>query len=148
LRKQGIVRGIVYSSGRPLVSDWIYEEERARLFLLQYAGGGTDYPFDVLKASARDRSDAVRVIISDSDFLSNVRGEGAMEALRFAIDKSRLVVAFLAIDGKWAQETLAPVLASPKFRLVTVKSLADFGAAAASLADALFGPGSPGSTRR
>jgi len=90
-----------------------------------------------------DNGDAVRVIISDSDFLSNVRGQGAMEALRFAIDKSALVVAFLAIDGKWAQEALAPVLASPKFRLVTVKSLADFGAAAAALADALFGPGSP-----
>jgi hypothetical protein len=140
LRKQGIVRGIVYSSGKPLVSDWMYDEERARLFLLQYAGGGTDYPFDVLKASARDRSDVVRVIISDSDFLANVQGQGAMDALRFAVDKSRLVVAFLAIDPKWATQVLAPVVGSPRFRLVPVSSLNDFGRAAASLADALFGP--------
>jgi hypothetical protein len=139
LRKQGVVRGIVYSSGKPLVSDWMYDEERARLFLLHYAGGGTDFPFDVLKASARDRSDVVRVVVSDSDFLSNVRGPGAMEALRFAVDKSRLVVAFLAIDPKWAREVLAPVLASPRFRLVPVASLADFGRAAADLARALFG---------
>ena len=140
LRKQGVVRGIVYSSGTPLVSDWMYDEERARLFLLQYAGGGTDYPFNVLKASARDRSDVVRVIISDSDFLANVQGPGAMDALRFAVDKSRLVVAFLAIEVKWARQTLAPVVASPKFRLVPVASLNDFGRAAADLADALFGP--------
>ena len=140
LRKQGVVRGVVYSSGRPLVSDWMYDEERARLFLLQYAGGGTDYPFDVLKASARDRADVVRVIISDSDFLANVQGQGAMDALRFAVDKSRLVVAFLAIDVEWARKTLAPVLGAPRFRLVPVGSLNDFARAAAGLADALFGP--------
>ena len=140
LRKQGVVRGVVYSSGRPLVSDWMYDEERARLFLLQYAGGGTDYPFNVLKASARDRPDVVRVIISDSDFLANVQGPGAMDALRFAVDKSRLVVAFLAIDVEWARKTLAPVLGAPRFRLVPVGSLNDFARAAAGLADALFGP--------
>jgi hypothetical protein len=139
LRKQGVVRGIVYSSGTPLVSDWMYDEERARLFLLHYAGGGTDYPFGVLKASARDRDDVVRVIISDSDFLANVQGPGAMDALRFAVDKSKLVVAFLAIDPKWAEKGLAPVLGSPKFRLVPVASMNDFARAAASLAEALFG---------
>jgi hypothetical protein len=146
LRKQGIVRGIVYSSGTPLVSDWMYDEERARLFLLHYAGGGTDYPFEVLKASARDRSDVVRVIISDSDFLFNVQGPGAMEALRFATDKSRLLVAFLATDTASAQKVLGPVLGSPRFRFVPVKSFADFGRAAASLADALFGPAAAGGT--
>jgi hypothetical protein len=139
LRKQGVVRAVVYSSGPPLVSDWMYDEERARLFLLQYAGGGTEYPFRVLQASARDRSDVVRVIVSDSDFLSNVQGKGAMDALRFAVDKSTLVVAFLAIDRKWGEETLAPVLRAPKFRLVPVSSLNDFGRAAADLARALFG---------
>jgi uncharacterized protein (DUF58 family) len=139
LRKQGVVRGIVYSSGKPRVSEWMYDEDVARMFLLQYAGGGTDYPFDVLKASARDRSDVVRVIVSDSDFLSNVRGKGAMEALRFAVDKSKLVVAFLAIGQQRAGKALGPVLGSPKFRLVPVPSLRDFARAAALLADALFG---------
>jgi hypothetical protein len=141
LRKLGVVRGIVYSSGSPLVSDWMYDEERARLFLLQHAGGGTDYPFHVLKASARDRSDVVRVIISDSDFLANLQMPGAMDALRFAVDKSKLVVAFLAVDPNWAQPVLAPVLGSPRFRLVPVVSMSDFGRAASDLARALFGPG-------
>ena len=134
------MRGIVYSSGKPLVSDWMYDEERARRFLLHYAGGGTDYPFEVLKASARERSDVVRVIVSDSDFLYNVRGEGAMDALSFGIDKSRLLVAFLALpDPESGRKLLAPALASPRFRLVPVTSLNDFGRAAADLSDALFG---------
>lgn len=141
LRKQGVVRAIVYSSGKPLVSDWIYDEERARLFLLHYAGGGTEYPFEVLKASARERSDVIRVIVSDSDFLYNVEGDGGLEALRYGIDKSRLLVAFLALEGKGAPAALAPLLALPRFRLVRVGSFSDFGRAAADLADALFGGG-------
>jgi len=139
LRRQGVVRGVVYSSGKPLVSDWMYDEERARLFLLQYAGGGTQFPFGVLRASARDRDDVVRVIVSDSDFLANVRGEGAMDALHFAVDKSALLVAFLAIDPAWAEKALAPVVSSPRFRLVPVRSMNDFARAAAALAEALFG---------
>jgi hypothetical protein len=142
LRKQGIVRGIVYSTGKPLVSDWMYDEERARRFLLHYAGGGTEYPFEVLRASARERSDVVRVIVSDSDFLSNASFGNAMEALRFGVDKSKLLVAFLALnETSTALAVLKPVLGSPRFRLVPVTSLADFGKAAAALADALFGEG-------
>jgi len=141
LRKQGSVRAVVYSSGKPLVSEWMYDEERARLFLLQYAGGGTDYPFAVLKASARDRIDVVRVIVSDSDFLSNVQGQGSMDALRFGVDKSRLLVALLALpNDEYARKVLAPVLGTPRFRMVVVRSLNDFARAAADLADALFGP--------
>lgn len=140
LRKQGIVRGIVYSSGKPRVSEWMYDEETARLFLLQYAGGGTDYPFALLKASARDRSDVIRVIVSDSDFLWNVQRDGAMDVLRFGVDKSRLLVALLALPhDKQARKVLRPVLDSPRFRLATVKKLDDFGQAAADLAEALFG---------
>jgi hypothetical protein len=140
LRKQGVVRGIVYSSGKPLVSDWMYDEERARRFLLHYAGGGTQYPFELLKASARERSDVVRVIVSDSDFLYNLGTEGAMDALRFGTDRSRLLVAFLALsDPGGARQALAPALASPRFRLVPVTSFNDFGRVAADLADALFG---------
>jgi hypothetical protein len=140
LRKQGVVRGIVYSSGKPLVSDWMYDEEHARRFLLHYAGGGTEYPFEVLKASARERSDAIRVIVSDSDFLYNVQTAGAMDALRFGCDKSQLLVAFLALpDPDGARKLLGPALASPRFRLVPVTSLKDFGRAAADLSAALFG---------
>jgi hypothetical protein len=62
-----------------------------------------------------------------------------MDALRFAVDKSRLVVAFLAIQEERAKKALAPVLGSPRFRLAPVRSLSDFGRAASDLAGALFG---------
>lgn len=139
LRKRGLVRGIVYSSGPPLVSPWMYDEETARRFLLNYAGGGTDYPFGLLKNFAGERSDAIRVIISDSDFLCNVRGDGAMDQLAFGIEHSRLLVAFLALDEPQARAALEPVLRYPKFRLATVAGLDQFAKAAADLADALLG---------
>jgi hypothetical protein len=118
LRKKGVVRGVVYSAGKPLVSPWMYDEETARRFLLSYAGGGTQYPFDVLEKSASERRDAVRVIISDGDFLANVRQSGAMDKLKAGILGSRLLVAFLATSREHARKVLAPVLDLPGFRLV------------------------------
>jgi len=139
IRKKGIVRGIVYSSGPPLVSDWMYDEETARRFLLRYAGGGTDYPFALLKKFSDERGDAIRVIVSDSDFLYNVRAPGAMDKLKYGIDHSRLLVAFLAAGEAQARETLEPVLRYPRFRLAIVKGLDQFAQAAADLADAVLG---------
>jgi len=138
IRKQGLVRGIVYSSGKPLLSDWLRDEEQARLFLLHYAGGGTDYPFALLRKLSAERPDAIRVVISDSDFHYNVAQPGAMDALAYGVERSRLLVAFLAADRMRSEKILAPVLGRPKFRLATVKSLDGFAAAAAELADALL----------
>lgn len=137
-RKKGTVRGIVYSSGPPLVSDWMYDEETARRFLLHYVGGGTDYPFDLLKKFAKERSDVIRVIISDSDFLSNAQGQGAMEKLIFGVSQSKLLVAFLAVGDAQARQQLAPVLKLPKFHLAVVGNLNAFAAAAAALADSIL----------
>jgi hypothetical protein len=139
LRKEGTVRGIVYSWGKPLVSPWMYDEETARRFLLSYAGGGTDFPFPLLEAFATERSDVIRVIISDADFLANVQGKGAMDRLRLGIERSRLLVAFLASGEKPAQQVLAPVLGLAKFRLALVPGPDRFAETAATLADAIFG---------
>lgn len=147
LRKGGKVRGVVYSYGPPLVSSWMSDEETARRFLLHYAGGGTDYPFDVLKAFAKERDDVIRVIISDSDFLSNVQQKGHMEALRFSCERSRLLVALLAASEAHTKTTLAPILDAKRFRLALVTSLNDFAKAAKSLADALMGPPGEGAAR-
>lgn len=138
IRKKGVVRGIVYSSGRPLVSPWMYDEETARRFLLNYAGGGTDYPFALLKRFAQERSDAIRVIISDADFLWNVQGQEAMEKLIYGTSQSRILVALLAVDEAAAKTTLAPVLKLAKFRLAVVRGLDQFARMAADLADAIL----------
>lgn len=140
IRKNGKVRGVVYSSGRPLVSDCMSDEEVARRFLLNYAGGGTDYPFPLLKKFAEERPDAMRFIVSDSDFLWNLQAAGAMDALQYGVSQSRLLVAMLALaDDGQARDRLQPVLGSRKFRLVVVRGLDQFARAAADLADAVLG---------
>jgi hypothetical protein len=139
LRRRGIVRGIVYSSGPPLVSKWMYDEDTARRFLLHYVGGGTDYPFGILKKSAAERDDVIRVIVSDSDFLSNVGGQGAMDKVMYAAEHSRVLVAFLAAPDPQARQTLARALSVPRFKLAVVKGFDQFAEAAADLARALLG---------
>jgi hypothetical protein len=139
IRKKATVKGVIYSAGPPEVSPWMYDEETARDFLLGYIGGGTDYPFDLLEAHAKERPDALRVIISDSDFLANVTQGDSMRKLVEATRRSRAVVAFLALpDGLKASQVLAPALAERHFRLVVVSWLSDFGPAAAALSRALL----------
>lgn len=139
LRKGATVRGIVYSSDNPLVSPWMYDEETARDFFLHYIGGGTWFPVEEMERMASERPDALRVIISDSDFLANMRTKDSLKRLAHAMSRSRRVVAFLALpDEGPARQVLAPLLASPRFRLATVQWMSDFGRAAAALADALL----------
>lgn len=140
IRRGGSVRGIVYSSGEPTVSDWMRDEEAAREFLLGYIGGGTAFPFDLLRESAEERDDAIRVIVSDSDFLYNVGGEEQKRDLLLGTERSRLLIAFLAVpQADRAREAIGPAAGSPHFRLATVRKLDDFAAAAAELADAVLG---------
>jgi len=139
IRRGGSVRGIIYSSGTPSVSDWMRDEEVARRFLLGYVGGGTDYPFGLLRESAEERRDVIRVIVSDSDFLHNVGAKGAQQALAFGTGRSRLLVAFLAVpNAERARKAIGPAGSDPRFRLAVVKSLTDFGSAASQLADAIL----------
>lgn len=143
LRKGGKVRGAIYSSGPVKTSDWMYDEERARRFFLHYVGGGTDYPFPLLKKWAAETRDVIRVIVSDSDFLYNVENAQStakpIDTLQFGADRSRLLVAFLAADEKNCRKTLSAALKHPRFRLTIVKSFDGFAKAAADLSDALFG---------
>jgi hypothetical protein len=139
LRKKATVKGIIYSHADPVVSPWMYDEETARDFLLHYIGGGTQFPFPLLESLSRERPDALRVIISDSDFLANASMDGAMDLLVEATRRSRALVAFLALpDEHPARKVLARVRKERRFRLVTVKWLSDFGPAAAALSQALL----------
>jgi Mg-chelatase subunit ChlD len=141
IRRRGSVRAIVYSAGKPLVSPWMYDEELARRFLLQYAGGGTEYPFATLAAHARERDEVLRVVVSDGDFLHNARGQGALDVLADALPRSQAFVALLHVSPpqqEQAHKLFAPLAGDPRFRLAFVDDLGQFAAMARRLADALL----------
>jgi hypothetical protein len=135
------VRAVVYSTGH-MVSPWMYDEETARRFLLRYAGGGTDYPWGLLDRHAGERRDPFRVIISDSDFLSNLGAAGAKEVLARATRRSRRVVAMLAVRPDWVKhpsQAFGPAWADDRFRVIWVVSMDQFADLASGMARALFG---------
>ncbi len=140
LRKKGRVRGIIYSSGTPLCSPWMIDEETARRFFLNYSGGGTEFPFALLKLNAEAEPGVVRVVVSDSDFFHNLGTwkRAGMDALLVAAERSRPLVCFLNVAGEPDQKLFGPVWSHPRFRYVEAGTgqLAD---AAARLARALFG---------
>ena len=90
------MRGVLYSSGQPQVSAWMYDEEKARRFMLQYAGGGTDFPFPMLQQFCDEdgAADVVRVIISDEGFLWDLEA-ASIQTLHHAVKRSAGVIALL-----------------------------------------------------
>ncbi|MFN7973202.1 MAG: hypothetical protein U0166_12785 [Acidobacteriota bacterium] len=155
-RKGGMVRGIIYS-WECLLSDWMRHEDVARRFFFGYSGGGTAFPFALMKKLARERSDVIRVVISDGDFLANVLWERELDrqkahlwklpegrdALAQGVAASRLFVALLALDAqgtKNAEQVFGSLTASEKFRLVVVPDVGAMARAAADLSRAILGP--------
>lgn len=142
IRKGGVVRSIIYSMDA-VVSDWLYDEERARRALLFYSGGGTRFPFDVLARLAGERADVIRVIITDADFLANLKEKGAGASLFKGVRASRRTVTMLALDEQWSQKVDQAlgneVCGLPQLRVVFVPALDRFADMAADLARALFG---------
>lgn len=154
IRKGGRVKGVVYSAGKPLVSEWMRDERTAREFLLQYAAGGNDRcPLPQLEEVSEETRDALHVVVSDWDLLGMSLpeyGKGA-RPLTDAASRSRLVVALLHLPGwergedpSWYRRgspraAIAPALAHPRFRLVAVPDVVHLAETAAKLARALLG---------
>lgn len=142
LRKGGRVRACVYSSGPPYVTDWIRDEAKARDELMTYAGGGTEFPFDRLKAWSEEEAGVIRILITDADFIYNVGGRAdAAAILDGAAARSRPLVGMFSTGG-WSGEQFshlfAPLRHQDQIRLVFVEQPGDFGAMAARLAEALL----------
>jgi hypothetical protein len=146
IRKGSLVRGVIYSSGpeSPMVSPWMGSEQTAREWLLHYSGGGTDFPWKFLAGSVKETRSAppLRIVVSDQDFLYNLRDTNAPSTMEAAVRSSPMFVALLHLyPGYGKPEVLAPYVGRPSFRLVPVHDMADFAKTAAELADALFPAG-------
>lgn len=137
VRRGSRVRACVYSMDNPLCSEWMQSERAARRFLFHYIGGGTQFPFEVARGWAERDPSVVRVVISDSDFVYNLKGAD-QAAFRGTVQRSRHFVLLLLgvpeahVRSQWK----VPVPA--KLKVVTVESLDAFAPLAAQLADSLF----------
>lgn len=140
IRGGGRVRAVLYSQGRPQVSDWLYDEDVARTFLLQYAGGGTEFPFATLAENCRSQREAVtRVVVSDDGFVWDVARPDAASVMAAALDASAQFLALLVVYAETsARRGLRPLLAHPAFRPVLVLEPDDLAGAAAATARALL----------
>lgn len=143
LRKEGKVRGAIYSWGDPITSEWMYAEEKALDFFMHFAGGGTQFPWPTLEAWAEDGEASVRVIISDSGLIWDLDVEGAQDTLKLALDKSERVVLLVWL---WSEqyrdqlvEKLGPLAEHPHLSLAIVLDLTDMTRTARDLGRALFG---------
>jgi hypothetical protein len=147
LRHQGAVRALLYSGDHVRLWEWSRSEVEVSRFLMHYMGGGTVFPFAVLRESCAERLALpgggrvrrIRVVITDRDFDTNVDGDAsAGELLRAAAAQS---APFVLLQLAPRPERVA-LYTSFGLRVVGVRSMDDFPGMAAALARALFPPAS------
>lgn len=138
LRRKARVRAIIYSMTE-IHSGWMYDERAARKYLLQYAGGGTLFPFPLLKKFIEEEPGVIRVVISDGDFLHNVKDGAHHELLVRAAERSERIVYLLNwVDPIAATRELGAAVRHKRAKLAAVKNAAELAKTAAELADALI----------
>jgi hypothetical protein len=157
LENGGRVRVISYSHEHRAMPDFVTSERHAHAGLLTYVGGGTRFPWDVVYTSHERwrRAAAIhRVVISDSDFLSNFRFS---DVVLPGFASPDLVTAALAVATRAPHSLVlllqvhpeAPELKSLRSagaHVVTVGGWADLPAVARDLVKILFPAADSGST--
>ncbi len=145
IRAGGWARVTLYSTTTAQHSEWCRSEVELSRFLMQYIGGGTEFPFPVLRQSLADcaTDQPVRVVITDHDFNANYRARPDNAGIvAEAIAKSPHFVLMLhAPDPSWTEQYKATGA-----RVVVVKEMSDYPAMAAALANALFDRKQPAPT--
>jgi hypothetical protein len=141
VRAGGWARAVLYSGAVVPFREWCRSETELSRFLMHYIGGGTAFPFDLLRESVAECRSAqpTRVVITDADFHHNYDRLPDSAAFAEAARASPHLVLMLHATGD-----LAGRYARAGARVVTVKELEDYPAMAAALADALFEGGRRG----
>jgi hypothetical protein len=140
IRRGSQVRACVYSYKNPACSGWLRSEHAARRFLFTYIGGGTEFPFEQLQAWSRADPGVVRVVISDSDFLSNLASAKREPFEQGALRSRTLVLLLLGVTREQVQRSWKHGPLPRGVHVVTVDSVNAFGTLAARLGDTLFPP--------
>ena len=138
IRSGGRVRAAIYSDGDPITSNWLYGESTARQFLLNYAGGGTRFPFGLLREWAEDEPRVIRVVISDRGFIYDLEREEGPGAVLEAADASELMIVILTDGTELLQKGWPAIFDHRNTRIMGVASLTDLASVARRLADALY----------
>jgi hypothetical protein len=137
LRAGGAVRALIYSSDHVAYWQWCRSEVEMSRFLMHYVGGGTRFPFAVLRDSvaACGSRQPLRVVITDRDFDANV--DTAPEHGRVLADAAACTPGTLLLLHQPRRERVH-AYQQLGARVVAVEDLADFPALAGRLANALF----------
>lgn len=135
IRAGGWARAVLYSGAAVPFWEWCRSETELSRFLMHYVGGGTEFPFHLLRRSVTEcgPGQPIRVLITDSDFHQNYEklpDSGAFaEAARVSPHLILMLHATGDVSGRYAQAGA---------RVITVKELEDYPTMAVALANALF----------
>ena len=136
VRAGGWARAVLYSGAPVIFWEWCRSETELSRFLMHYVGGGTEFPFDLLRKSVDEcrAAQPVRVVITDSDFHTNYQAlPGNAQAFAEAARASPHFVLMLHATGD-----AGGAYGRAGARVVTVKEWEDYPGMAAALAAALF----------
>jgi hypothetical protein len=135
IRAGGWARVILYSSAPVTFWEWCRSESELSRFLMHYIGGGTEFPFDLLRKSVVECRSAqpIRVIITDADFHSNYKkspDQGAfVDAARDSPHTILMLHATDDVNGSYGRAGA---------RVITIAEMEDYPTMAVALANALF----------
>jgi hypothetical protein len=137
VRAGGWVRALLYSGDHVRYWTFCRSEVEMSRFLMHYIGGGTTFPFPVLRESVAECGDQqpIRVVISDSDFDHNY-DEHRDHAAAFALAVERSPHLVLLLHGP-SPERVA-LYRRVGAQVVVVDEMEDFPRMAAALSQALF----------
>jgi hypothetical protein len=137
IRAGGWVRALLYSGAPVSYWQWCRSEVEMSKFLMHYIGGGTVFPFEILRKSVEECAtwQPVRVVITDTDFDHNYQSRKEHATLfAEAVGKSPHFVLLLHRP----QEARVQLYSQVGARVVRVPQLEDYPRMAAALAHALF----------
>lgn len=140
IRNGGQVRALIYSTNFLQHWAWTRSEAEVSKFLMSYIGGGTDYPFAVLRDSVKEcaRNPPVRVVLTDSDYLYNLKTlPRNAKAVVEAAAQSPYVVLLNGFQNSRGEQVSSVIATGAA--VVPVASMEKFPAVAAALGEALFG---------